>query len=239
MILAAIEGNLIALIVFAAIGAINWFLQKKEAHSADRPQPGAPERGPDRTPSSEPEVTAGQPQEDERLRRFLEALGLPTDQPRPPEPRPQARPPPLPRTAGRATMPRAPRGSQARPSGETVPRPFRRVTPLPPPLPEREHSLDEAEAPTLPVQQISLPLLETRALPEFVTVSSRIAATADLPGSGEAEVDAYREHIMLPAQGRLTELLRSPDDLRRAIVLREVLGTPRGLEGAESLSLWR
>lgn len=226
MILAAIEGNIIALIVFAAIGVINWLLQKKEEQSGARPPPNEREHPPEDTSGTA--TLSGNPPDDERLRRFMEALGLPTNQPPPPAQRPQApRPPPLPHTVGRVTVPRA-----AQPSGPTVRRPFREVTPRPPPLPQREYSLDEADAPTLPVQQISLPMLETPALSEFITVSSRIAATDHLARNVEAETDAYHERATLPpaAQGRLSELLRSPDDLRRAILLREVLGPPRALE---------
>lgn len=231
MILAAIEGNIIALIVFAAVGVINWLLQKKEEQSPDRPQSSERERPPEGMSGTESATPSGKSQDDERLRRFMEALGLPTDQSPPPTQRPQAPvPPPLPRTIPRAPAPQARRAFD--PATQTVPRPFRQVMPQPPPLPQREHSLDEADAPTLPVQQIALPLLETPALPEFITVSSRIAAAAGLAGSAEPETDAYREHTTLPpaGQGRLTELLRSPDDLRRAILLREVLGPPRGIE---------
>jgi hypothetical protein len=77
-----------------------------------------------------------------------------------------------------------------------------------------------------------LPVLETPPLSEFVTLSSRGAAIPDFAGGGEAEPDAYRERTTLPPAGQfgLTELLRSPDDLRRAVLLREILGPPRGIE---------
>src|SRR5687768_11839247 len=143
MILAAIEGNIIALIVFAAIGVINWLLQKKEEQANQAPPPGR--RPPRPRPDSDVAPPSQPAPDDERLRRFMEALGLPADQAPPATPRP----PPLPHPI--REMPPVPRAS-----GQTIPRRPRRVPPEPPPLPRRGRSLDDEPEPSLPVQQISL-----------------------------------------------------------------------------------
>ena len=89
MILAVnIPNNLIFLIVFAAVGVVNWWLERRKKQSGSegsqsppRPQPRAGGPAP------------GGESEQERLRRFLEALGVPqqpgqTPPPAQPQPRP-------------------------------------------------------------------------------------------------------------------------------------------------------
>src|SRR5678816_3763528 len=78
----------------------------------------------------------------ERMRKFLEALGLPAEQAPPPVKRPApVAPPPLPQQRKR---------------------PKREPRPVSPP-----RSLDEAPAPSTRVEELHIPELETRGVAEF------------------------------------------------------------------------
>jgi hypothetical protein len=192
-ILAAIDTQIIFLIVAAAIGVINWLTKKAEGTKPPAQPP----------PRSQRPETAGDP-EAERMRKFLEALGLPPEQAPPPVKRPApAAPPPLPQ----------PRQKQKRqPRSEGKPR-----------------SLDEAPAPSMHVEQLHIPELETSGVAEFHTVSSEISAIP-FEGRGTAVIDPYAvAQGQTPAEA-LRRLLRSRNEVRAAILLREVLGPPRGLQ---------
>ena len=183
VILASVEGQVIALVIAGIIALINWLTKKNEAAGAPpTPQPRAPQTDADA--------------ESERMRKFMEALGLPADQ----------APKPIRRTA-------APR-----------------VKAAPPPLPRaRPLSLDEAPAPRLPVEQLHLAELRTPEVPEFHTKSSEISAipTERAPS---VTVDPYAASQKQGSVDELRRLLRSPGEIRSAILLREILGPPRGLQ---------
>lgn len=207
MILAAIEGQLLILLLMALFGFISWLSGKLNPGGKQPPSqpPGSSGQAPRR---------AGADSEEERMRRFLEALGLPTTEPPPPSrapvpPRPArpvvAAPPPIPAPSLRQPRPVAP----------------------PPPMPAAR-SLDELERSTFPVEKIALPDLVTSPVREFETVSSRVtAAREDRP--------LIRDTPAKPALTPVAELLRaalaSPQQLRTAFVLREILGPPPGLRG--------
>ena len=90
------------------------------------------------------------------MRKFLEALGLPADEAPPPAKRAASvAPPPLPQ----------PREKQKR-----KPRPV-----------FTDRSLDEAPAPSLRVEELHLPELETRGVAEFHTRSSEVSAIPTEP----------------------------------------------------------
>jgi hypothetical protein len=96
--------------------------------------------------------------------------------------------------------------------------------PAPPPVPAPA-SLDELETTPLAVEQITLPELVTPGVQEFETVASRISARHQLsPSPGEtAPASAVPVHTLLRAA------LASPQSLRTAFILREILGPPPGL----------
>ena len=192
-ILAAIDTQIIILIVAAAIGVINWLTKKGEEKKPPTPSPP-------RSPRPQNEGDA----ETERMRKFLEALGLPPEQAPPPVKRPApAAPPPLPQQ--RKRQKREPR-------------------PVSPP-----RSLDEAPAPSTRVEELHIPELETRGVAEFHTVSSQISAIPTEVSAGAA-LDPYASAQQQTPAESLRRLLRSPNEVRAAILLREVLGTPRGLQ---------
>ena len=140
--------------------------------------------------------------EAERIRRFLEALGAP----------PGSAPPPR-------VQPRPPQRRVVMPKAAAEPRPAKRswVQPLPPLVtaPQEPPPLPPVEAirPTSPVP-LSLVVPVSPAAAVMPVKSSR-AQPASRPSS---------------SRGSLGALLRSPASVRQAIVLREVLGPPRGLQ---------
>ena len=180
--LASTEGQVVALVIAGIIALINWLTKKNESAEA----PPAPRARP-------PQTDAGA--EAERMRKFMEALGLPADQ----------APRPIPRPA------------------------VRREKAAPPPLPrQRPRSLDEAPAPRLPVEQLYVPELSTPEVPEFHTKSSEVSA---IPSERTtAAPDPYASSQRQTPVDELRRLLRSPGEIRSALLLREILGPPRGLQ---------
>ena len=179
----------IVVVVFLLFGLAKWVGEKLKA--SGKAPPTAP-------PAAGPEATG----EDDRMRRFLEALGSPAEKPKP-----------IPPIVHKVRSPRPKR-------------------PAPPPLPAKRQprSLDEEDAPTLPVEKIRLPDLVTSEVPLFTTVSSAISAEpagflSSLPPADEPRIFAPT----LQSAGVLAAL-RSPRDLRTALVLCEILGPPRSLQ---------
>ncbi len=213
MILASGEGQLVFLVIMAVIGLINWVVGKLKA--GETPPP-ADSSGSDR--GSAPPRRADAESEDERMRRFLEALGVPTGEDSPP-PRPAARS----RTEQRPVPPIV-----APPPIPMSPRRPKRPVAAPPPLEPQWHptSLDEMPAPVTRAERISIPELRTATVPEFETLSSKIsAAPMEFPATGDE-----RERPRGPSLGEtLKAALASPQQLRSAFVLSEVFGPPPGL----------
>ena len=204
--LAAGGTELVFFLIMAAFGFISWVFGKIK--SAEKPpDPMAPH---DRQVGR---PIPAQPSEDERMRKFLEALGIPADAA--PSPRPAPRPAPA--------LPAAPRSVVQRP---------RRTLPAPPPLPPRRaiESLDEAEALTQSAATIEAGHLITHEVVEFDTVSSHVSA---IP-LGQERSDPIAETVSAPPASALSRslhaALRSPTELRTALLLREILGPPRGLQ---------
>lgn len=189
------------LLIFLALAGLalvfKWLtgLVKSDVDLGESPEPN--EQKPPRQPPA--------PSEEERVRKFLEALGVPSDAPPPPPvrprtvtPRPLATPP--------AAAPRPPRAPTVR-RGWAQPLPPVITTPPEPVVFEAGPPPEVVLPPPLPV-----PLLSTPLAPRTV------AAARALP---EASVQT---------------MLRGRGSARRAIVLREVLGPPRGMQ---SLDEWR
>lgn len=224
MILAEISGQFIFFIVFAAIGVINWWLEKKrKAAESDTPPSARPE-----SPST---GGTGNEPEQERLRRFLEALGVPQPPAPPPvqqaPPRQSIAPPrdprlrPVPRPAAQTME----RGMQ---SPVPVPKAFRR--PKPPVVLERE---EFQEAGRLEEAASSF----ERIAGEFEQLNVRVAMPPVQPLEHPARLATSfagtttvlsREDSPLTASVRA--LLRKPSDIRATFVAMEILGPPKGLQ---------
>lgn len=208
-------GDYLFLVIMLVFGLINWVANKlKEGRQPPQSQQRRPAGRP--VASAPPTRNA----EEERMRRFLEALGVPSDEGARPTP------PPIP---------------QPRPQVPKFEPPVSRS--LPPPLPREEPSLDQADTTDEPVEHIRLPDLQTATVREFETVSSRVSADEDgefLTVAGA--VSAVPACVRHPEQVSVSEAprraidssailarLRSPDDVRTAVVLSEILGPPRSL----------
>jgi hypothetical protein len=169
------------LLIIAAITLIRWLISKSKAETQN------PESPP---PPSQPISRGGETRtEEERIRKFLEALGQP---------------------AGSAPPKVAPRRRAVQP--KIFPR-LPQLTTAPPPLPEAPE-MTPAAPPPLPV--------------EFATKRSTTA-----PDFEVREVERQTSSEPLP-ETRHTAVARirlgTPQDLRNAIVLREIFGPPRSLQ---------
>ena len=189
--------------VLAALALIFKWLTSKGSGDAEESKPDAP---------NEPTRRAPPQTEEERVRRFLEALGVP----------PGTQPPPPIRT--RTATPRPVATSAPRTPSPKIRRSW--AQPLPPVV-------------TTP-QGMPLPPLATAPQPEPVfVVQTRAASATVVPPPLPAEVSARPFAAPVarkaapprtPPRTSLRATLRSRERIRQAIILREVLGPPRGLE---------
>ena len=226
MILAVATEQLIFLIIAAAVGVINWWLErKKQGAEADPPKPTSAPRG----TTAPPKVETS---EQERLRRFLEALGVPNapqQQPPPPafqpaqpkpaprkQPRPAALPNPVPRQAraeiGRRTLvPSEPTPRQRRPvvrEEEDIREPGR--------LEEAASAIEKISA---EFERMNVRSEFKPAPPSIEFVARQVSAPATVK---------HRERTASAVSVR--NLVRQPADLRAAFVAMELLGPPKGLQ---------
>ena len=141
--------------------------------------------------------------EEERMRRFLEALGQPAGT-KPPSRRtiqPVLRRPEIPVAKTAPSPPRRPRRLLPKPAwGNPLPALLTRPE-LVPPRSDRATPTRLADTPPRPEVPVIRP----------VAVVAKVIAPAPV------------------ATGTIEELLRSPDGLRKAVMLREIFGSPRGL----------
>lgn len=193
--------NPIILIIAVAAGLLRWLWQKaqEEKQNSERPTiPGEPI-----PPSSETQT------EEERIRRFLEALGQPTTSTPPP------RVAPKPVTPRRTFLPQ--------PTLNRLPP----LTTVPPPLPEPAPAfLAEAVEDPAPRQiqpRIFQPALSKEAV--FEVHDLGVESLEDL--SPEGRRAAARQRDLIPD-------LTSLRGRRSAVVLREIFGPPRGLQAFEA-----
>ena len=214
MIAASVEGSVFTLVIMVAFALINWVATKvKNANETPPKQPGSP--------AERPEANS----EEERMRKFMEALGIPEGA-NPPARRRET-PPPIraePPTR-RQTIPPVPPFV----SGPSLPRRQKPAPVLaPPPIPKKI-SADQQPAPHLPVEQIHLAPLVTPTVAQYSTVSSTISA---MPGEHLQPLELGRSvgAELSPLAVLVRKSVSSPLQLRSAFVLREVLGPPRSLQ---------
>jgi len=227
------------ILIFLVVGGIyfvNWLIAQSGKSGKADPPPSSPQQQlgrPIATQNTEKES------EGERVRRFMEALGLPTG----------SLPPP--------TAPKPPTPS-AIPAQTQPPPPVRRSfspTPAPPPLPTKETPVFRREpTPATGTQESDAYNIEgsaneadlntwghetsrnlTRA--EQVTADA-VRATADAQASIDLATAAYaidddayaHKSSKKPVKSALTKLLQSPEGMRQAVLLREILGAPKSLQ---------
>ena len=219
------------LVLLAIVGLIRWLSQiaedkknrelEKRAAAGEAASPAAPVQ---RAPADS---------EEERIRKFMEALGMPTSTTPPPTRERKQAPPPAPRPAPKVQpidpFP-GPRGGLPIPP-VVVPPIFQQP---PPPLPR--------PATVVPTSAPPLPTRETTALGDSPAKRARIDPMAaqfevqqiDEPteeashsgGAGHGKRSAARQSSAFTLAARLA----SQEGLRDAIVLREIFGPPRSMQ---------
>jgi len=185
MLAASLFDHPVYLLIIAAVALIRWLIQrgKGEAQNTEAPPPPPPSR---------PITRGGETQtEEERIRKFLEALGQP---------------------AGSAPPKVAPRQRAVQPK---IFSPLPPLTTAPPPFPETFQKIRAATSPP------PLPI-------ELTTTRSTTASDFEV-----REVARQTSSEPLPETRAITAArikLGTPQDLRTAIVLREIFGPPRSLQ---------
>ena len=192
--------TLIFFVLAALALVVKWLTSRAENKQAENERTEAEPAAPnERVRPPRPLAQRPPPEsEEERVRRFLEALGMPQGTPPPPPVRPRRVVTPTPPAAQR---PKARRSwVQPLPPLVTTPEELRPppVQPAPPPV--------ATAPPPLPELELAVPPATLSAVIDRPTARRR------------APVDS------------LGATLRSRGSVRRAIILREVLGPPRGLE---------
>lgn len=185
------------------------FLAKKAGNSADENEAPLPRvQNPPPLPRTESQT------DEERIRKFLEALGQPTSSqpPTPVKPRPVA--PPGMKTQ-RRQMQETARAARRR----NVISPLPPLTTVPPPAAPRRV--------TLPRQMTVPPVYEVQGTEESAVPA---ASAPPIINPVEAYAIAPFSSPMGGSKLELMSLLRSPETLRQAIILREIFGPPRSLQ---------
>lgn len=188
---------IILIILIAAL--LRWLSQKSEQQGPDPERPVVPD---DPIPRADPQS------DEERIRKFLEALGRPET----------STPPPKVSRRFVVTTTRTTQKSDVFPKGRSFQSPLPPLTTVPPPLPTE--SATTLPAGTLP--QASIKQRVTQVAPprdaEILDFTAHLVSDASSPSARTVTLSS--------------DLLQlaSIRDLRRAIILREVFGPPRGLQ---------
>ena len=184
MLAANLFDHPVILLIIAAITLIRWLISKGKADAQNTESPPPP-------PPSQPISRGGETRtEEERIRKFLEALGQP---------------------AGSAPPKVMPRRREVQP--KIFPR-MPRLTTAPPPLPEAPEIRASAAPPPLPIE---LATKRSTTDPDFeVREVARQTSSEPLPETRHSAATRIK--------------LGTPQDLRTAIVLREIFGPPRSLQ---------
>jgi len=182
-------------LVLAGLALIFKWLTRQGSSDSDKPEPPPPNERAQRRPP---------PQTDEeRVRRFLEALGVPQGTQPPPSVRPR---------------------KVVTPTQPTVRPKVKRslLQPLPPLV------TTPADLPLPPARSAPPPptvvVMEPTSVPEVAVLP---AVRASIPGVTERAQPGATRPLATTSLGAL---LRSRASIRQAIILREVLGPPRGLQ---------
>ena len=190
MIAASIFDHPGFLLLIAFIALVRWLASKAKS------QPLNPQRPPT-LPPSRPISRGGETQtEEERVRRFLEALGQP----------PGTTPPKV-----------APRRRAVQP----------KIFPQLPPLKTKPPPLPEVGRPPLPSEMPGATPLTTREAAFEVHEVARQTSSEPAPETPPVLVPRFDPRLNLG----------TPQDLRTAIILREIFGPPRSLQPLELSSI--
>ncbi len=198
--------NILFIALVAIVGLVRWFTQVAEnkRNAEAEKQAGTPAA----PVSAAPSRRAGPQTEEESVRKFLEALGVPASSPPPPKVQPAPKQPAAPKPAPRPKI--MPVDSFPAPRG-------RRVDPRPP-----------VAAPPLPP-----PVYTPSAFPPAEPTRRKRARVAEAASSAFEVQDlgaALHPRKTEAANAALVARLATPQGLRDAIVLREIFGPPRSMQ---------
>ena len=193
----------IILFLVLAAALLRWLSQKSDAAKPDPERPKVP---------NEPIPRGGETQtEEERIRRFLEALGRPATSTPPPKVTRRSTVP------KREVLPHVPPFKSPLPPLTTAPPP---LASAPPPLPTSPTST--AQVPLLPpLERVFKPAIAEQAGFEVRDLGHQVASDLS-PATAE--------------QRGFSLKFASTQSLRRAIILREIFGPPRSLQSPDPIS---
>ena len=202
-VLAASEGNAIFVIIALIVGAIGHWneMRKKKQEAAERSS------APPTRPPVRPENTSES--EQERLRRFLENLGVPAPAQQKPE---RVQHAPRPDTAPAKVVQRTQK-KQQRPPKPKTPR-------VAEPLPLESQDLSRLEEPASAIDQVSA---QFAAMAKGMDVPQPEQSPA--PIAAALTLDRPQNTLNVALRAMLT----SPQNLRAALLAREILGPPKSL----------
>jgi len=232
--------QLIPVLVVGAIALGKWFFENAgRFQGGDEPTDEAPRPQP--RPNARPRNLAHPEESDEeKMRRFMEALGLP------PEGAPPLTPVYKPGSQVAAERLRR-RRVPAEPARPTVPAQPAKAAPAP-------QSVRPRIAPTLdtggPLPEIpktssvseTAPASEVMAIPKMVFVEpEQMVECVPMRDAGKPASRPTAATPQRPLEGAIESLrdqLRTPAALRNAILLREILGAPKGLQSTQSSTIF-
>lgn len=210
--------NLLFILLGLAFVVLRWLAQRATTSKREPPRDG-PQR-PTRAPAES---------EEERMRRFMEALGNPAGSKPPPKVTPRPVEPMRPVAAererheleGETKRPKKSIWTGPLPPLTTAPPP---PAPLPPPTKTRESAKQKTARPLDPAPRFEV-VEQSGPAPSI----SAIAAAAPVPAA-----TMQREAASPSTTAEIQALLSSADGLRSAVLLREVLGAPRAFQPLEA-----
>jgi hypothetical protein len=225
--------QIIVVVVILVISFLNWAFKEGGLGDLLRgpqepPQFPPPDTTRPRSITQRPPQTddPGQGAERERMRRFFEALGVPAAEMPPPIQRQSqpAAPPPVPQPAARRPLATA-RGPVATVRGQ-----------VPPEIPDVPEISDGAAAGGRSIRRAGAATISgaqkfmgrsVSAAPELSKVEREALERLKKGRSQFPETVAHSSRV---TRTKWAEVLRAPDAMRHAVVMREVLGPPKALQ---------
>ena len=189
-------------LIFIALVLVASFFRWISKQAENARQSGEDEQEEERA-ATPIERQSGEGTDEERVRRFLEALGQPTTRP-------------TPRVQRKTVVPKEKR--VVVPTNRPIFSPLPPLTTVPPPLPP------EAEMPSIPPSPP--PVIE----PEIIRPAAPVVIARE---SVLSPVSFPETASRTPLYSDVTALLSSDRGLRDAIILREIFGPPRSLQRPE------